>query len=509
MNYYSKHTFMFPFQWDYHKQSKQNHYNDRTNLDDFCRLFEQENPKFELTPFQIKESAEKFNEYTYFYAFARKALYYLDDNSLSRYYELEESNGEYHIEFLEKEGKVVKLLQLDSICVHVFETGIGIVSFNLTNTKYADKESVLAINEFGRRMYPQFMDADNRMKAKNNFLANRIYGTLGTFSFEEDFSAYENSIDVNATFLPPDYIKKVFGYKGEEKIGDIGKKFVFRRADEQKDTIRIRQITDDRMFFLCWYGNNEEAERLKITETEIVYADDFWYTYIFGDKTSLSINNKTMQEEQLKKSTYSRWGGYGTLYGVSRDSFVCLSSNPPFPALDVHMQTMYYQMAVLCLVQRASILRFGWEISQITNQIFREKKKPEKAIKALYENYIRFINQIYFREVTSQVQGIELYTKFQEAMNIEKEAKDLDGEMQELFNYLSVREQSKLGKVANLFLPVSLLAGILGINTIKFKMTAWEELGNIFGSISYFFTVVLFLWTAIVLTKQIINNYKK
>lgn len=218
----------------------------------------------------------------------------------------------------------------------------------------------------------------------------------------------------------------------------------------------------------------------------------------------------------IEESTYRRWQNYGTLFGVTKDSFVCLSADKEdlgtLP-LDMHMQSMYYQMSILSLVQRASILRFSWEISQITNKIFRENKNPKKAIRELYENYIRFINQIYFREITSQIQGIELYSQFQKMMNIEKEAKDLDVEMQEVFNYLSVQEQTKLGKMANIYLPVTLLAGVLGINTIDFPQLLGENffIDNIYSLIFGAITWILILWCIVVFCAEIYKciNLKK
>ena len=126
---------------------------------------------------------------------------------------------------------------------------------------------------------------------------------------------------------------------------------------------------------------------------------------------------------------------------------------------------MYYQMAVLCLIQRASVLRFSYEITQITHSIFNKKVDLSKQIKEIYENYIIFLNRIYFREVTSQIQGIELYTMFQEAMNLEKEVKDLDNEIQELFEYQNMQEQRRLNKIASLFLPITLITSFLGMNT--------------------------------------------
>ncbi len=525
MGYHSKHTFMFPFQWDY-IDKKRDFYNNRTNLADFQRLFEAIDNGFQLTPFKIGYDVDKYNEFSYFHPFARKALYYTEDNRLLRYYEIEHPNGEYHIEYL-KEGNNTKAyenqllaLTLDNICVHVYATGVGVVTFNITNYKYPNKEAILAINEFGRRMYPQFMSKENRLAAKEAFLPNRLWGRIADFEFDEDFSAYQSGIQTDSIFLPPDHIKKVFGYKGKEQIGDHGQKFVFRKREEQKGTIRISPVTDDRMFFLSHYNKADLVDQLaKRTDPEkepIAYAfelDNFWYAYIFGDKEGPSIADDRMQRNDILKATYTRWldtekrgWGSGSLYGISRDSFVSIGTD----FIGQHMQTMYYQMAILCLVQRASILRFSWEISQIINRLFANKKvKPEQAIRELYENYIRFINQIYFREITPQIQGIELYNLFQKEMNLEKEAKDLDGEMQELFNYLSVKEQTHLGQMANLFLPLTLLIGFFSMHSINdhFFNRNLSSIGiNANLTLYDLVTTILAIWTIIVFMLFIFRN---
>lgn len=538
MSYHSKHTFMFPFQWDYIKDSKKMlSYNERTKLKDFERLFESLDNGLKKVKYEIGNDTEKYNEYTYFHSFVRKAMFYTEDKDFLRYYEIDVPNGEYNIEYYGNSKSDLKTLKLslDSICLHIYDIGVGIISFNLTNHKYQDQESILAINEFGRRLYPQFMTENDRLSAKTAFLPNRIYGSIGNITFNEDYTAYQNPIAINNTFLPPDHIKKVFGYMGQEQLGDMGKKFVFTKQYEKNDTIRIRQVTDDRMFFLSWYGNNEKAQKLNgivnisndddkknkikelINPTFEYEINDFWYTYIFGDKKFPSIQNLKMQKDHLIQHTYTRWLKYSTFFGITRDSFVCLSSTKESliklnaPPLDIHMQSIYYQMAILCLIQRASILRFSWEVSQITNKIFSDKKaNPDNAIKDLYENYIRFINQIYFREVSPQIQGIELYTMFQEAMNLDKNVKDLDGEMREIFSYLSVKEQTSLGKVANLFLPIALITGFFGMNSINDNFFDYKlsEIGINLANITLYdiVTIILFIWILIIFTIQIYNT---
>ena len=75
------------------------------------------------------------------------------------------------------------------------------------------------------------------------------------------------------------------------------------------------------MFFLCWYGNYEKSKEIADHfEAKEEIMNDWWYSYIFGDKQGPSIANKEMQNEQLKAHSYARWIGSKTIYGISRDS---------------------------------------------------------------------------------------------------------------------------------------------------------------------------------------------
>ena len=191
-----------------------------------------------------------------------------------------------------------------------------------------------------------------------SFLPERIHGRIGRIEFSEDFSAYENPVDVHKTFLPPEHIKKVFGYQQNDTPLDKHVKFVFSSQDKRKGTIRIRPVTDDRMFFLCYYENGKLADRLALKNEDEQYqylTDEYWYAFVYGDKSveDLTVGNKCFQREQIKKQTYTRWlkdkskKDDSSIYGVTRDSFVCIGG---WPLLGEHMKSMYYQMAVLSLV---------------------------------------------------------------------------------------------------------------------------------------------------------------
>ena len=100
--------------------------------------------------------------------------------------------------------------------------------------------------------------------------------------------------------------------------------------------------------------------------------------------------------------------------------------------------------------------------------------KAQRAVKIFYKKYLAFINNIYFREISPQEQGIELYAMLREAMQIDTNANDLKSEITELNNYALMIESSKqsreatwLNWIATLFLPSSFLAAIFGFSNFS------------------------------------------
>lgn len=515
---FSTHAFMLPLKWDYIKYNKdkeQIDFDERTNLNDFNKLLLlTEKPSLWQRKFyNIDYRPDNFNEITYFHTFVSKVIFdtqnkdekntsIVSKDKVMTYYQID-TNADSYYEINIADDCVYKL-KLTGLSLHAYYTGVLIVTFNLENYYYGNKEDILKINEFGRRFYPQFLGANepHTQQTKSAFLACRISLNINGELIEEDFSKYNdlsnlktpcyinNDFKYNALIHPPAFIKRLFSNN-----------FVYNRDDEKKGTIRLARITDDRMFFQCWYGKSNlannlgsygdfELGRLKL-EKHAYLNDDYWYAFINGDKDycDCTIKNDLMQEEQMKKQTYSRWVDYydksnmaygSTIFGFSRDSFVCLAG---WQEIRKHMKTMYYHMAVLCLAQRASVLRFSGENTIISNLVNnndannKRKKQATDRIRSVYKNYIEFINKIYFREVSSQIQAIEMYSQFQEVMNIHKDVKDLDSEIGELHNYVIMEEQHEIATnswwlncIAFPILTASLIFGIFGSNFLSSKM---------------------------------------
>lgn len=140
------------------------------------------------------------------------------------------------------------------------------------------------------------------------------------------------------------------------------------------------------------------------------------------------------------------------------------------------MQTIYYKIAELCLVQRATILNFADEATHVSSLIEGKESTQEDLrdrVTGLYAKYLIYLNKIHFREITAQEQGMELYDLMQKHQRIDSEGKELDGDINELHNYISLESDKTNNRLLALvtllgamFLPLTLMIGVFGMNTM-------------------------------------------
>lgn len=272
------------------------------------------------------------------------------------------------------------------------------------------------------------------------------------------------------------------------------------QSDSEKINLDLIPVLDDRMFVLCWLGAEQltkgfKEKHLKPSEERKQYGNvlsgvcerqpggfeaggfsrnadshkyipikrsfdgygyitnDYWYQFMFVDGLSKTCQNELLQQKLATTHTYDRWVESYSLIGVTRYSFVMMTAPLEVlkkPDINVaflpdYFTTIYFRMASLVLLQRSMILDFSKKIADIKSQNFDVNKFGNA--RDIYKDYRDFINKVYFREVTAQEQGIELYDMLQEHLRIEKQAKELEKEFDELhrlMNLLNEEESKKL-----------------------------------------------------------------
>ncbi len=486
----SYHNFMFPFRFDKfqkkiedrHSFYRDNSFDDRVKIDkEFKKSLEKSG--WEYQKFEVKNHLD-YNEITYFHDFVKDSLFNMqkfDKGATSYYFEKTLSNEDYELKITKRQEPYS--LKLEGINLRLFDTGVGILSIEVENYNYYKIEDILNINEYGRRVYPQFLgDGFSTLPTKNNFLPEYIKVN----GIEERFCDLYKEIKLAK------YIQYI-----------LGDTFTIDKSKANK--YLLQPIIDDRMFLLSWYGSDTF-----VTCTQENIENEDWYKYVFVDGNELTVQDKEMHKELIKKATYKRWNNYGTFFGITRYSFVCLSQNSNFTR-DIlplpHIKTMYFQMVTLLLAQRASLLRFSDEITAISD--IRDGKPSADKISVLYKNYLRFVNKLYFKEITAQDQGIELYDKAIDILNIKRDVEDLRQEIGTLNGYAFLEqereekeEMNKLTKLGTIFLPGTFIAGIFGMNVYP-----EHSIDNILGLVFAFAGVIGLTWWLAKINKISIKDF--
>ncbi|CAA6823154.1 MAG: Unknown protein, partial [uncultured Sulfurovum sp.] len=459
-HFVSYHSFMFPFSFD--KNTEKNNLKDRINVDSsFNETLESSGWQYKHFKLSEVNDTRVYNEYSYYLKPVRETLYNLNKSfksgETSYYYTKKFEVATYSIDILNKKKYILKLTD---VYLRLFETGIGILVLEMENYDHRELQDILNINEFGRRVYPQFLDnlcSNYSQKTKETFLANYIDVNLGEESFSEDFNygkRIPNEIEV-----------------GKHILGVLGKTFV--------EKYTIKPILDDRMFLVC-YSENESLMSSLQQSGETYMENEDWYRYLFVDAGAKTVQNSQMQKELTSLSTYPRWLGFGTLWGVTRYSFMALSTSGGRGLILPHTQFIYHQMAILILALQASLARFSNEISTLSN-LDLEDNELEERVQELYEYYIKFVNRLHFRVLTHQDQGIELYEIARKISKFDKEIKDLDEEISELHTYIEMKAErrrnqrlERISELGAIFLPPTLLASIYGSNIFDFNTSAFS-----------------------------------
>ena len=492
---YSYHNFMFPFRFDKiigeiedrHSYYKYEIFDNRVKIDeDFKAQLESDGWSYQK---HIIGTNLDYNEFVYFHDFTRDTLFNTQefgDGATSYYFDKSvDCSSSFTIKIKDNRSYYLSLV---GVSLRVFDTGVAILSFELENRdpQQSHIDDILKINDFGRRIYPQFLgrysDKSEWTEAtKGAFLADEISLCINGDRIIEKFNYTEIPKEIKIA-------KHIIKILGENT-------FTTTKSEDGKNF--IQPSVDDRMFVICWYGDENLSQELKGYN---YISSDKWYKYIFIDNGDKTIQSPKMQERFIKEATYDRWMDYKeglTLFGMSRYSFVSLSNSSwfsknilPLP----HIRTMYYQMFTLLLAQRASILRFSDEVTALSDISSRELKNNQ--ISNLYKNYIRFVNKLYFREITPQDQGLEIYNQARGILKIDGDIKDLDKEIDELYQYAKMLEDNErtqkmdnLSKMGYMFLPPTLVAGLFGMNVFPEHF-----IDNICGLIISFGSIIGLTW---------------
>jgi hypothetical protein len=217
---------------------------------------------------------------------------------------------------------------------------------------------------------------------------------------------------------------------------------------------RLDYISDDRMYVNVAYGLSGLAPRTgdanAWNEHERLYSFAL-YVDIPGADGFDSLGgwayDPAFTKQLMQVHGLDRWRGLGTRSGYTVYSNVYLGYGWFFNNIVApnHVPYVYGRMLVLALFYQASLRYYQRRVTLATPEVL-EQEIPYRgsALKETRRQFIEFTNNYWFREITSQIQGREIFARQIAALELEKEYDLVKDEMERADEFLETNFQSRL-----------------------------------------------------------------
>lgn len=473
---YSYHNFIFPFIWENaeikvdEKKSIERYFENNK----YWKIGNSDNNKISK-----EKWIDMYSRNEYFHPAFRDAVLGYDDEfkrdkSIVLFYEFApeiiKRGAEYIItkSYIKGGGKEIQKkeyhLDVTGISMKIFNTGVAVLILECLNHQYNDLQDIKWINDYGRRISLPFIpDEEDEMSSLYSICADSLTVRI---SGVDDGADLLNVTESFADRIEAIYQQKEFSMQDIRmqsshvcnwisallKVGNK-EKCPFTDGMKESGEIRIRPALDERMYVMCLINSGEEvvkqAQQLvgNSLKRMDIYQQEALYELAYVDANSCTCQSDIMREELLQRCIYDRWINYGTIYTITPQAFLCISSDY------ITMKSfcnMYIDMCVLSLVQRVTLINF----QDIALGLSKGLEKVGKVINTdkikelmdLQERFIAFQNQINLQEISSQEQAVELYKKLKEASFVEELTGALKEQLDALYDATNTNQEYSFNK---------------------------------------------------------------
>jgi hypothetical protein len=173
--------------------------------------------------------------------------------------------------------------------------------------------------------------------------------------------------------------------------------------------------------------------------------------------------------------------GNGTMYYITRHhlgGLCCGNADSTegysfVPQLCGDVATYYRHMQFLTVFEYYQVLSFSARMARLVKISTTDKTAFREGFTEIRQAFLRHVHLHHFAEVSSQIQPAEMFARLRREMRIDELHREVEQEMAAAADYanqLGAVEQSergeRLGRLAAVFLPLSLLTGALGMNVL-------------------------------------------
>ncbi len=235
---------------------------------------------------------------------------------------------------------------------------------------------------------------------------------------------------------------------------------LFLQFFSPKDSERIRnylrrhiQLYDDRMFVSVAYGlAGEKHNEATLQRINALVGTTDRVADTFADCEDYPYSPAALAD-YLSGKQFTLWQDLGGTYSFTDMVNAYVYRGYVFREIIApkNIPRIYDRMMIQALFYQASLRYYDQEITRKTQTLIDEQADPRSvaAIREQREEFIRFTNQYWFREITNQMQGKEIFRLQQQGLGVEEQYQQLQDEIERTNEYLQVLHEERLANEAN------------------------------------------------------------
>lgn len=213
----------------------------------------------------------------------------------------------------------------------------------------------------------------------------------------------------------------------------------------------LMPISDHRMFISTCYGFGgppPAADQAKQKQHQ------FFSLALYADKSG--FDNAVMKgyaydpdfvSQHIAKHRYNRWIAQGQVYGYTDYSNVYIGYGHYFctEIAKENVPNLYDSMLTVALFYRASLKHYEQRITDATRHF--GSKQGKKDFRLMRKDFLYFTNRYWYKELTDQVQGKEIFNLQMQGLDIEKNYHFIKDEVDTADDYIESENSKKFNQV--------------------------------------------------------------
>lgn len=357
--------------------------------------------------------------------------------------------------------------------------------------------------EYLRRLYPRWWR--DEVDIPGDTVSQVIVTKSGETIFKNAIKKSEYAEQLEPKFFP--WIEELIapvvlsGPKSNAEHFNDDRPFMFSSIVLDKDRSGYGSL-EDAEAFSALVG---DGDLFRLAEADPPGHTPLPYAMSFLD----TIRERTFYDRHAPGEGAPNWRS--TRYVFSQHHACGISvSDPKDFNLARHIDHYYRHMQFLCIFEYLTLLRFSQRLSRTVRKLKGNDKAFAAELAALREEFLEFTHLHHFSNVSTQLQGREIFEKIYNSIGVDAMFGEVEAEIRSASEYAAGKimlrqadNAERLARLASIGIPASIAVGAAGMNLMigSSAPVFFEPVQNIFlqdvRHFLFFTTIIFSVWVFI------------